>query len=114
MNAQRAGDYSRLVVRYVHDRWVAQSSRTLRLDVCFSRGAGSHLRETPLADDQTVTETRDGRLRIRATVLDTRQLRWWLSGFGSVVEVMGPKGLRKEFAAVAAELSARYRCADSP
>ncbi|MBX3302969.1 MAG: WYL domain-containing protein [Nitrospira sp.] len=36
---------------------------------------------------------------------DTLELRWWLLGFGDMVEVLGPKTLRKEFAATAKRLS---------
>jgi predicted DNA-binding transcriptional regulator YafY len=45
---------------------------------------------------------------VQATVADTQQLRWWLLGFGDKVEVLGPAGLRAEFAALAARLAARY------
>lgn len=86
----------------------AKSNNKLRLDVLFSRKAGSHLLETPLSEDQVVSETKDGRLRIKATVLDTRQLRWWLLGFGQEVEALGPKGLRGEFSEMAAELAGIY------
>lgn len=86
----------------------ARSNGTLRLDVLFSREAGSHLLETPLAEDQIVRETKDGKLRIKATVIDTRQLRWWLLGFGNAVEVLGPKKLRAEFSVTVAELAGIY------
>ena len=32
---------------------------------------------------------------IKATLPDTSQLRWWLLGFGSGVEVLGPSSLEK-------------------
>jgi predicted DNA-binding transcriptional regulator YafY len=86
----------------------AKSSRTLRIDVLFSSEAGSHLLETPLSDDQQVKEVKDGRLRIKATVQDTRQLRWWLLGFGNAVEVLAPKGLRTEFSVIAAGMDGIY------
>ena len=47
--------------------------------------AGYHLRETPLSTDQEVTELADGQLRIRATVVDSAMLDWWLRGFGDAV-----------------------------
>lgn len=59
----------------------------------------AHLRETPLADDQQMesAEGCDGSwIRIRATVADTLQLRWWLLGLGANVEVEAPESLRRE------------------
>jgi len=64
----------------------------------FSRDAGEHLWDTPLAADQTLIECADGRLELRATVADSMQLRWWLFGFGDGVEVMAPGTLRTELA----------------
>lgn len=86
----------------------ANSERTLRLEALFSQVAGKHLLETPLSVDQQVKEEKDGRLRIKATVQDTRQLRWWLLGFGNTVEVIGPKGLRLEFSTIADKLAGIY------
>ena len=36
-------------------------------------------------------------MRVKATLDDTAQLRWWLLGFSDQVEVLGPKALRNEF-----------------
>ena len=57
------------------------------LEFRITREAGRHLRESPLSADQTTTD--DGEFMVvRATVMDTRQLEWWLRGFGEqVVEV---------------------------
>jgi predicted DNA-binding transcriptional regulator YafY len=58
--------------------------------------AAAHLRETPLSADQIIVDDkRDGWVRITATVHDTSQLRWWLLGFGSQIEVVEPLGLRE-------------------
>jgi predicted DNA-binding transcriptional regulator YafY len=87
----------------------AISERTFILEALFSKEAGIHLQETPLSDDQQLREEKDGRLRIKARVQDTLQLRWWLRGFGAGVEVVKPKGLRNEFATTASILAERYR-----
>ncbi|MCB1518491.1 MAG: WYL domain-containing protein [Hyphomicrobiaceae bacterium] len=55
--------------------------RRVRLTFCISKDAGFHLLETPLSEDQTVTET-DEHYDICATVVDSAQLEWWLRGFG--------------------------------
>ena len=56
-----------------------------------------HLSESRLSKDQRITPGPDGRTLIEATVADTRELRWWLRGFGDHVEVQSPAGLRREF-----------------
>lgn len=76
--------------------------------VLFEPKAAVHLRERPLAQDQRVTVWRDGRTRLQATVKDTLELRWWLLGFGDKVEVLAPKILREEFAAISRRMAAQY------
>ncbi|MEY3015614.1 MAG: hypothetical protein RIT45_4349 [Pseudomonadota bacterium] len=70
--------------------------------------AGARLRETPLAEDQTVEEQPDGTLLIRATVADTRALRSFVLGFGPLCEVLAPASLRAEVAAAHRSAAARY------
>lgn len=75
--------------------------------VCrFSAPAAEHLRETPLAIDQTLADLDDGeRVEVRATVEDDEQLRWWLRAFGVNVEVIEPKALRSEMHSEAAQVA---------
>lgn len=82
--------------------------KEIRLKVRFERTAAAHLHETPLSKDQQLTETDDDRVELRATVLDTSQLRWWLLGFGAQVEVLAPAHLRREFAEMAQRLAKQY------
>ena len=56
-----------------------------------------HLSESRLSNNQRITPGPDGRTLVEATVADTRELRWWLRGFGNHVEVRSPAGLRLEF-----------------
>jgi predicted DNA-binding transcriptional regulator YafY len=56
-----------------------------------------HLQETPLSVDQTITEPdSDGRVCVRATVIDSLDLRWWIRSQGSQVIVLEPQALREE------------------
>jgi predicted DNA-binding transcriptional regulator YafY len=80
----------------------------ISLEVLFEKHAAAHLSETPLAADQRITELAGERVRVTATVADTQELRWWLLAFGSQVEVTRPVALRRELAAEAAAMSARY------
>lgn len=85
-----------------------RGASTIRLKVLFEKDAALHLEETPLSDDQQLTEQTDGNVLVEATVADTGQLRWWLLGFGGRVEVLEPQGLRVELRDHAARMMARY------
>ena len=55
--------------------------KRIRLTFRIEKGAGQHLLESPLSEDQTVNDL--GRqYEITATVVETEQLEWWLKGFG--------------------------------
>lgn len=82
--------------------------KKIRLTVIFDPAVAKHLSESPLSDDQAMTKKRDGRIQVTATVKDTRQLKWWLLGFGDQVEVMKPKRLRDEFNEIGNNLVDRY------
>ncbi len=67
---------------------------TIHLVADFDRGAAAHLAETPLSEDQVITELDEDTWRIEATVADTMELRAWLRGLGEEVEVLEPSKLR--------------------
>jgi predicted DNA-binding transcriptional regulator YafY len=81
----------------------------IRLKAVFSHGAALHLHDTPLSADQVLTELDHERVLLRATVENTAELRWWLLGFGELVEVLAPADLRAEFRERAAALAAKYQ-----
>ena len=80
----------------------------VNLEMIFSTEAAYHLSETPLNKTQSITGTRDGRVRIKATVADTSELRFWILGFGSSVEVIRPASLRKELTNTSKEMNTIY------
>lgn len=96
------------------DEWVEELltfpvGETIRLKARFSRKTDiQRLKESPLSEDQKVKELPDGLFELTATVEDTLQLRWWLNGFGSRVEVVAPKPLRQEYIEMARQLSSLY------
>lgn len=69
---------------------------------------GGLLEEAPLSLEQRVTPMEDGRIEVRATVPDSWELRWWILGRGSSVEVIRPVALRREIAQAHREAAARY------
>lgn len=86
----------------------SKSDETIRLVVRFMAAAAAHLRETALSEDQKLTEEGD-MVCVKATVIDSPQLRWWLKGFGDQVEVLEPADLREEFAQMAFSLQKKYQ-----
>ena len=78
-----------------------EQSGEIRLVLRFQAEAAEHLKETPLSADQQLSEPVEGKVTVRATVLDTQQLRWWILGFGEMVEVMAPARLHHAFARTA-------------
>jgi len=84
------------------------SGDKLALRALFHAGAGAHLTESRLAPDHRATQQEDGRVLVEATVADTAELRWWLAGFRSLVEVLGPGSLREEFREEARRLAGTY------
>ncbi|TQE98727.1 MAG: WYL domain-containing protein, partial [Spiribacter salinus] len=85
------------------------SGEKIALVVRFDAYAGKALLETPLTQEQTHETLDDGRIEIRATVNDSQQLRWWLMGFGSGVEVLAPGHLRDDMRKDAEALLSMYK-----
>ena len=81
----------------------------IALRALFDPEAGAHLTESRLALDHRATLQEDGRVLVEATVADTGELRWWLAGFGSLVEVLEPASLREEFREEARRLAKIYK-----
>jgi predicted DNA-binding transcriptional regulator YafY len=67
-----------------------------------------HLRERPLADDQTQRQLDEEWWELRATVAESEQLQWWLGSFGAQVEVLAPARLRRRMAQWAQETNELY------
>lgn len=80
----------------------------LAVEALFDARAAVRLRETPVADDQVLVDEPDGRVRLRATLADTVQLRAWLRSFGELVVVLGPPALRAALAESARAVAALY------
>lgn len=78
------------------------------LVVDFQADAARHLSETPLSDNQKIETVNDETTRVTARVLNTKQLKWWLLGFGDAVTVISPKTLREEMAATARRMVDNY------
>ena len=96
--------------KYIEDRNFGYliSQKEIKLEVLFDHKAVLHLEETPLSQDQKTSKRKDGRVLLKATVSDTSELRWWLLGFGDLVEVLKPNKLRDEFTEKIKNLAKMY------
>ena len=86
-----------------------QNSKMIRLKAIFERDATLHLEETPLSADQKLTPHSEDTVMLQATVSDTKQLLWWLLGFGGRVEVLEPTKLRNELKRHATLMQQKYK-----
>ena len=66
------------------------------------------LYETALTKDQDISLTKDGFLKVKATVTDDMELRFWIRAFGDSVEVLKPKKLRDEFKQISKRMVRLY------
>lgn len=96
------------------DRWIGEGNLGIRrgdpivLEAWFRGPRSRRFAQTPLSENQEILEDDGEGIRLRATVNDTEELRWWLLGFGADVEVLAPPGLRKELADKIAAMQALY------
>ena len=81
----------------------------IRLKIRVDPYAAEHLLESPISSDQKSRPVPDDRIEFSASVVDTNQLRWWLTGFGDAVEVIEPVELRKAMAEQAEAVTRMYR-----
>ena len=81
---------------------------TLRLKALFPASTARYIQERPFSEDQKLSKTKDGRVRVEATVSNTRELLTELHDFSSDVEIVAPKALRNYFQDLSRKLYAQY------
>lgn len=67
-----------------------------------------YLAETPISTDQVIEDCEPDWKRLRATVLDTVQIRSWLRSLGADAVVEKPAALAEELRSEAMEIAAQY------
>ena len=88
---------------------VNNSSEDIHLKIKISHFMKKYLMETPLSQDQHITELDDDMYQLETNIKDTEQLRWWIRSFSTNIEVLEPLELRTEFAREARALNKMYR-----
>lgn len=86
---------------------VTLSESKIKIDLLFQKDAAIHLSETPIDKSQKLKE-KDGKVRVKATIPNTQELRWWILGFGNNVEVIGPPDLRQEIQQIISDMHTIY------
>lgn len=86
----------------------AEGAEPLQLVLACAPVVADLLEESPLSAGQTTRPLADGRVEVRAAVVDCWELRWWLLGRGADVEVVRPVALRREVAQALRDAAARY------
>ena len=81
----------------------------IRLKALFDRDAAAYLHETHLPGTLSLIDQSEDTILLEAEIEDSRQLRWWLKGFGAQVEILEPPELRREFKKMAAALKGTYQ-----
>ncbi|OQY17828.1 MAG: hypothetical protein B6I36_08405 [Desulfobacteraceae bacterium 4572_35.1] len=66
----------------------------IRIRLLANKWLARHLEERKLAEDQIISK-RSGGFLVEASVIETAQLKWWLLGLGTQVEVLEPESLRQ-------------------
>ncbi|CAA0120438.1 helix-turn-helix transcriptional regulator [Zhongshania aliphaticivorans] len=72
------------------------SKKRIKLKLKMTKDAANHLKETPISEDQNIIDAEDGWVIVTASVLDRKDLLWWILGFGDKVEVISPITIRKQ------------------
>ncbi len=74
----------------------------------FTKESAFALAETPLSEDQTLTDDGPSHTILTATVPDTLFLRGWLQSYGESVEILAPQAMREEFKTTARRMAEMY------
>lgn len=66
------------------------------------------LEEAPLSEQQQLRALPDGRFELKANVLPSWELRWWLLAHIGELEILAPRALREELGRTLAQAAARH------
>lgn len=91
---QRPKDFN--LDRYIQDgEFQYPVGGQIQVELAVSGWVATHLGETPLSTDQAISVGAGDERLVRATVVDSQQLLWWLSSMGEDVRIIAPKSLRE-------------------
>jgi proteasome accessory factor B len=80
----------------------------VKVELLFSPKAARRALENRWHPSQTTEKLRDGRVRIILEVRGAVEITPWILSWGADVEVISPKPLRSQLAAIAGEMAGNY------
>jgi predicted DNA-binding transcriptional regulator YafY len=95
------------------DDFIAEGSlhfgdgKRIKFEAIVSEGLLAILAETPLSIDQKIS-SKAGQIRVKATLIDSWQLTWWILSYGPALEILRPSGLRKRISEQLNEAASLY------
>jgi predicted DNA-binding transcriptional regulator YafY len=87
----------------------SNDGQSIQLVARFTVSAATHLLECPVSDDQKIVPDGEGFVQVTATTPDTKELHWWLLGFGDQVTVIEPPSLLEQMQTIATNMAAAYK-----
>lgn len=81
---------------YVQDALIVMRGKAIEVELLFDRSTAAWVKDREWHRSQQLENLRDGRVRMRLRVADTRELLGWILSFGAGVEVISPHSLRKK------------------
>lgn len=81
--------------------------KEIKLTALVDRSIAGFLRETPISEDMTLGDEDDW-ITLKATVIDSWQLRWWILSQTPDIKIISPKGLKTAIRDALATGSALY------
>ena len=85
------------------------SCKEIEFKAWLSKYARHNVEETRLSNNQTVEDTDDGGIIVKARVRDTVELSNWILGLGARIKVIEPEYLRNIIADIARNMSKMYQ-----
>lgn len=93
---------------FLSSSWSVMSEQEVEVLLHFSPAVADRVRESMWHQSQQITSAADGGCDMRLYLGGTREIRAWVLGWGSDVEVLAPRELREDVAAHARRMAAMY------
>jgi predicted DNA-binding transcriptional regulator YafY len=91
---------------YLKDALVAMRGEPIEVELLFDKKTTAWAKDREWHPSQEVSMLKDGRMKLRLHVADTRELVGWILNFGSGVRILKPASLREKVQEEARQISA--------
>jgi predicted DNA-binding transcriptional regulator YafY len=101
--------YNFSLEKYMGNSWQSMRGEETEVVVKFDAKVAPLIKEVNWHPTQHIENLPDGSIIYTATVAGTKEISLWILGYGHQAEVLKPKSLREEIAAVARKMYQRYQ-----